>query len=161
MTILVQEHYFYIIDEAFFERFKDPSLRGNDSENRPHYFAFMEEATGLYWVIPCSARVEKYRAIIKKRELQNKATDILHIPKHLHKESALLIQDMFPVTEAYLKRNYTVDGHPLKIVDKLELASISKKAKTIRALIKTGRKFTPNQVNASKIERELLKDLEK
>lgn len=160
LTILIQEHYFYIIEDAFFERFNDPNLRGNKSENRPHYYAFKEEETGLYWVIPSSTKVEKYQRILESREKKKQPTDIIHMTKHLHKESVLLIQDMFPVTENYLKRNYTVGGHALKIVDTSELAEISKKANKIRALIKNKVKFGPTQPKVLEIEAALLKDIE-
>ena len=66
----------------------------------------------------------------------------------------------YDITENYFKRNYTVDTHPLKIVDTTELAIINKKAKKIRELIKRGVKFTPLQVDSRKIEEALLKDLE-
>jgi hypothetical protein len=55
-SLLAQENYFYIIDDAFFRDFPDPYLKGNHQENRPHYFAFKEVNTKIFWVIPISSK---------------------------------------------------------------------------------------------------------
>lgn len=52
---------FYIIKEQFFEDMNEPYLKGNKKENRPHYYCFEDENTGIYWMIPLSSKIEKYR----------------------------------------------------------------------------------------------------
>ena len=78
----------------FFEKMEDPYLKSNKEVNRSHYYCFKEDATGVYWMIPLSSRVEKYRKIIENKEKTGKPCDILH--------SVFIIQDMFPIT---LKEN--------------------------------------------------------
>ena len=78
----------------------EPYLKGNKKENRPHYYCFEDENTGIYWMIPLSSKIEKYRKIMEKREAKGKTCDILHILRLDDKrESVFLIQDMFPITE--------------------------------------------------------------
>ena len=73
------EHGFYIIDDLFFKKFNDPFLKGNKSENRPHYYCFKDTNEGLYWIIPLSSRINKYQKIINQRLKNHKPCDILHI----------------------------------------------------------------------------------
>ena len=95
---------FYIIKEQFFEEMNEPYLKGNKKENRPHYYCFEDEDTGIYWMIPLSSKIEKYRKIMEKREIKGKSCDILHILRLDDKrESVFLIQDMFPITEKYIE----------------------------------------------------------
>ena len=39
---------FYIIKDKFFEDMPDPYLKGNESENRPHYYCFEDN---VIWFI--------------------------------------------------------------------------------------------------------------
>ena len=72
---------FYIIKDKFFEDMSDPYFKGNKTERRPHYYCFEDINTGIYWMIPLSSRIEKYREIIEKKEKAKKPCDILHIVK--------------------------------------------------------------------------------
>ena len=50
-------------------------------------------------MIPLSSRIDKYKRILEKKEKAGKPCDILHIVKlDDSRESAFLIQDMFPIT---------------------------------------------------------------
>lgn len=54
------ERGFYIIKDKFFKDMNDPYLKGNKEGNRPHYYCFKEDETGLYRMIPLNSRIEKY-----------------------------------------------------------------------------------------------------
>ena len=56
---------FYIIKDIFFTDMQEPYLKGNKEENRPHYYCFEDSATGIYWMIPLSTQIDKYRKIIE------------------------------------------------------------------------------------------------
>ena len=58
---------FYIIKDKFFEDMPDPYLKGNKAGNRPHYYCFEDTSTGIYWMIPLSSRIDKYRRIMEKK----------------------------------------------------------------------------------------------
>lgn len=151
---------FYIIDDSFFLKIDDPYLKGNKSENRPHYYCFKDEHDGIYWVIPLSSRVKKFRAIMESKQSQHKPCDIIHICKlGTDKESVFLIQDMFPITKKYIKRPYTINNKPLVLMSNLDRKIINQKALRILNLINRGVKFTPLQVDALKIKSVLLEEL--
>lgn len=152
------ENGFYIITDEYFRDFPDPYLKGNKEERRPHYYALQDKWTGIYWMIPMSSKVEKYKRIISNREYQGKCCDILHVAKLDNgKESAFLIQDIFPVTDKYIDRKYTIGGNHLRITSEHLAEIIAKKAYRTLTLIRHGVKFTPTQPDVLKIEKELLK----
>lgn len=59
---------FYIIKDKFFEDMPDPYLKGNKAGNRPHYYCLEDTSTGIYWMIPLSSRIDKYRRIMEKKK---------------------------------------------------------------------------------------------
>lgn len=147
---------FYIIKDKFFEDMPDPYLKGNKEGNRPHYYCFEDRNTGIYWMIPLSSRTEKYRRIIEKKEKSGKTCDILHIVKlDDNRESAFLIQDMFPITEEYIEREYTIAGNHLMLTSEHTVKEIEHKAKKVMGMLKRGVKFTPTQPDVMKILKKL------
>ena len=155
----MEKHAFYIIKDEFFVRFNDPFLKGNKEENRPHYYCFQDNTEGIYWVIPMSSRVEKYKKIIVKKKEQNKPCDILHICRlSSGVENVFLIQDMFPVTENYILRPYTIGENILTLTKDKDVKIVEKKALRIKNMIENGKRFIPYQVDAMKIKNELLSD---
>jgi hypothetical protein len=111
-----EENRVLYIKDRFFEDMPDPYLKGNKVGNRPHYYCFEDNVTGIYWMIPLSSRIDKFRKIIEKKEQAGKPCDILHIVKlDDNRESVFLIQDMFPITEEYLEREYTIAGNHLML----------------------------------------------
>ena len=86
----------------------EPYLKGNKEGNRPHYYCFEDSVSGLYWMIPLSSRIDKYKKIVENKKKAGKPCDIIHIVKlDDDRESAFLIQDMFPITDEYIEREYT------------------------------------------------------
>ena len=99
-------------EENRFLYMNEPYLKGNKEGNRPCYYCFEDSVTGLYWMIPLSSRIDKYKKIMDNKKKAGKPCDIIHIVKlDDDRESAFLIQDMFPITEEYIEREYTIPGH--------------------------------------------------
>ena len=150
---------FYIIKEKFFEDMSDPFLKGNKGENRPHYYCFEDTHTGIYWMIPLSSRIDKYKRIVEKKQQAGKPCDILHIVKlDDNRESVFLIQDMFPITEECIEREYTIAGNHLLLTSEHTARTIEQKAKKVMAMLKRGVKFTPTQPDVAAILEKLLVD---
>lgn len=150
---------FYVIKEEFFNQMNDPFLKGNKKGNRPHYYCFKESNAGIYWIIPMSSKLEKYKKIIETKELKGNPCDTFHIAKlDNNKESVFLIQDMFPITSQYIEREYTIAGNHLKITSEHLAKKIDKKARKVLSLIKKGIKFTPTQPNAMEIYIKLIEN---
>lgn len=124
----------------------DPYLKGNKAGNRPHYYCFEDKNTGMYWMIPLSSRIEKFQKIIQKKENEGKSCDILYIAKlDDDRESAFLIQDMFPITEEYIEREYTIAGNHLMLTSEHTAQIIEQKARKVVGMLKRGVKFMPTQ----------------
>lgn len=83
---------------------------------------------------------------MEKKEKAGKPCDILHIVKlDDSRESAFLIQDMFPITEEYIEREYTIAGNHLRLTSEHTAREIEQKARKVMGMLKRGIKFTPTQ----------------
>ena len=101
-------------------------------------------------MIPLSSRIDKYRRIMEKKEKAGKPCDILH-----SRESAFLIQDMFPITEEYIEREYTIAGNHLMLTSEHTAREIERKARKVMGMLKRGIKFTPTQPDVMTILKKL------
>ena len=63
------------------------------------------------------------------------------------RQSVFLIQDIFPITECYIERKYTVSGNHLRLTSEHTAREIEKKARRVVGLLKRGAKFMPTQPN--------------
>ena len=107
-------------------------------------------------MIPLSSRVEKYKRIIEKKEKSGRSCDILYITKlDNDRESVFLIQDMFPITEKYIEREYTIAGNNLLLTSEHTVREIDHKARRVLGLLKCGVKFTPTQPDVLLILKKL------
>lgn len=99
----------------------------------------------------------KYKKIIEAKEKNNKKCDVLHILKLSNgKNNVFLIGDMFPVTENYIEREYTIKNNHLMLYNESEIILIEKKAKKVKEMIKHGVKFTRTQPDVMKIFEKLV-----
>ena len=99
-------------------------------------------------MIPLSSQIEKYKKIVNKKVKTGKPCDIIHIVKlDDNRESAFLIQDMFPITSEYIEREYTIAGNHLLLTSEHVARTIEKKAKKVLGMLRRGVKFTPTQPN--------------
>lgn len=147
---------FYIIKDKFFEDMADPYLKGNKTENRPHYYCFEDANTGIYWMMPLSSKIDKYKRIAEKKEKAGKPCDIIHIVTlDDSRQSVFLIQDMFPITEKYIEREYTIAGNHLMLTSEHTAKAIEQKAKKVMGMLKRGIKFTPTQPDVMTILKKL------
>ena len=71
------------------------------------------------------------------------------------RESAFLIQDMFPITEEYIEREYTIAGNHLMLTSEHTAKEIEQKARKVIGMLKRGIKFTPTQPDAMAILEKL------
>lgn len=147
---------FYIIKDSFFDDMNEPYLKGNKEGNRPHYYCFEDSVTQLYWMIPLSSRIDKYKKIMDNKKKAGKPCDIIHIVKlDDDRESAFLIQDMFPITEEYIEREYTIAGNHLMLTSEHTVKTIEQKARKVMGMLKRGVKFTPTQPDVMKMIEKL------
>ena len=107
-------------------------------------------------MIPLSSQLDKYKRIIEKKEKAGKPCDIIHIVRlDDSRESAFLIQDMFPITEKYIEREYTIAGNHLMLTSEHTAKEIEQKARKVMGMLKRGVKFTPTQPDIMSILKKL------
>ncbi|MDD2483695.1 MAG: hypothetical protein PHQ50_01510 [Eubacteriales bacterium] len=150
----------YFISDDFFQTVKDPYLKTNyESTKRPHYFAFQDIQTMLYWLVPCSTKVDKFEDIIRKKQERHKSTDSIKIVVIQDKKTVLLFQDMFPIIDRYILEQYIRGGQPVCITDPKTIYDLEKTAKKIIRLLHHGIKFTPTQPDVMQIEKLMLEEI--
>ncbi|MDR0196595.1 MAG: hypothetical protein LBI36_00025 [Oscillospiraceae bacterium] len=151
---------FYFLKDSFFEKVNERFLKCNyETTKRPHYFAFKDDNTSLYWLVPCSSRTEKFERIIKDKKECNKPTDGIKIVRVRDRKQVLLFQDMFPTTVDYIKNPYVKDGQLVRIESQALVAELNKNANNVRIKLLKGVKFTPTQPNVQRIEKLMLAEL--
>lgn len=116
MNIVVGKSY-HIKDE-FFSLVDDKYLMNNkeDGHYRPHFFCFADPHTeGIFWAVPQSSRVEKYRNIMKRKIEKYRKCNTIVIGNFGGKDNAFLIQNMFPIIEKYVDHEHTAGGLSVNI----------------------------------------------
>lgn len=151
----------YFVSDDFFAKIQDHYLKVNyEDTKRPHYFAFRDNKTGLYWLVPCSSKIEKFERLVMKKQEQHKPTDAIKIVKVFGRKTVLLFQDMFPVNAGYIDGQYIKGGQSVRIADPKLIQKLEKKAKKIINLLHRGVRFTPTQPDIMKIEKIMLEELQ-
>lgn len=107
-------------------------------------------------MMPLSSKIDKYKRIAEKKEKAGKPCDIIHIVTlDDSRQSVFLIQDMFPITEKYIEREYTIAGNHLMLTSEHTAKAIEQKAKKVMGMLKRGIKFTPTQPDVMTILKKL------
>ena len=141
----MNEGHFYYIDDQYFVDFPDDKLMRNketingQSHDRPCFYAFKDNRTGLYWMIPFSSQVEKFRGYYNAKINKYGRCDTIVFGYVLGHEKAFLIQNMCPITEKYIKNEY-IDSKasvPVRIDGKTESELVTK-AKHVLTLERKG-----------------------
>lgn len=143
----------YILKDDYFVRFDNGFLIQNKNENRPFYCSFVD-SKGLIWFIPLSSQVEKYEGKIKNAIEKHGESLFCYIGKVAGKKRAFLIGQMFPVTNQYIRREYTIKGEPYRVKNKNDIKNIQSRAKAYIAMVKAGKLKAEVDLNA------IIKELE-
>ena len=149
--------HFYFIKEQYFIDFPDPFLMQNKgpAHDRPCFYAFRDDKTGLYWMIPFSSQVEKFRRIYQKKAERYGRCDTIDFGYVLGREKAFLIQNMCPITKDYMKEEYIDRRANIPVrVDGVFEARLTQKARRVLVLQRRGAKLIYPDVLA--IETRLL-----
>lgn len=140
-------HFYYITDQYFID-FPDKLLMQNketingQAHDRPCFYAFKDNSTGIYWMIPFSSQVDKYRKYYNAKIKRYHHCDTIAFGEVLGHEKAFLIQNMCPITDEYVKNEY-IDARanvPVRIDGAFEKSLITK-AKRVLALQRKGIKL--------------------
>lgn len=152
----------YSISNEFFKKFKNENLMKNKVSNegtilyRPCYLALNDEKPNIFWMIPISSNVSKYKNIIQSKIDKYGKCNTIVIGTLFRKERAYLIQNMFPVSKEYLKSYFNNSV----IIDNATKELVIKNTITIKNLV-----FYKNMdflvyANIKDMYKELIHDLE-
>ena len=152
---------FYFLHDKLIEDFPEESAallinKGNaivgNHHDRPCYYVFTDE-NGIHWMIPLSSQLDKYHKIFDKNVEKRGYCNSIIFENVLGHEKAFLLQNMFPVTDEYIREQYTKENHEVKIRYKTEIL-LEKYAKRIIKKARIGVKNT--FTNIMHMEQKLL-----
>ena len=137
-----QAGYVYHIKDEYFAKAQDDMLMQNKegSNYRPTYYALYDDATSLLWMIPMSAKHEKYKAIYNKQVQKYGRCLTIVLGEYGDVHAAFLLQNMFPVTPYYLDHVHTKNGNPLPVKHSIQ-QTIQTNIKQIWQIHARGRKI--------------------
>lgn len=154
--------HFYFFNDNYFRDFTDSYLMKNkekieeEMHDRPCFYAFQDGHTKIYWMIPFSSKVAKYRSEYEKKIDKYGRCDTIAFGMVLGHEKAFLIQNMCPVTGKYIMSEYFDEkaNIPVKLDGVFE-KELLKKARKVLMLTRKGSSLIFPDV--LKIEEELLR----
>lgn len=124
----------YSVKDQFFNDFKSPYFSDNKFENRP-YFCSFQDKSGVWWMIPLSTQVAAYQQKIEKDEEKYRMCLYYHIGKIAGHDRVFLIGNMFPVSEKYIKKEYTIAGAHYVVQNEALLREVQRRVKKYLSLV--------------------------
>ena len=150
---------FYLIKNEYFFKMQDPSFPFQKN-GRPAYYCIEDKNNkDIFWMIPMTTKIDKVNKIIQKSGGEDKCKIYLINPTE--KSSAFNIQDIFPITENYIEREYKRADQHYIIKNKKLIQEIEKRANDIINIKMLKSVLTKNEINIRKIYKILLMELEK
>ena len=157
----IKKKSYYFIKDNFFKFVNDSFLLCNKENGHGRPCLLIEASDNVLWFIPISSKIEKYRLLYKKKVSKYGFCNTIIFGTLFNKECVFLLQNLFPVTEKYIKTIYLdrIKKGPVSIEDKL-FNDIYYKFCQIIELVRKGNK---NIVfpDILEIEQKLLEELRK
>jgi len=119
----IQQGYAYHIKDEYFKLIQDKKLMSNreNGNYRPNFYAIEDvENSHIFWLIPISSQVPKFRKIIDNKMKKFGKCFTIVINYFGGDERAFLIQNAFPITADYLDHIHTVQGKPITVHSELD-----------------------------------------
>lgn len=125
--------------DDYFKRFANDTWVKNKGESRPYYYV-IEDTDGILWMIPLTTQTENLKSKIKNEEEKRGEGNCIffHIGIVAGKERGFKILDLFPVTEGYIQRPYTIGKMPYIVKTSSLNKELRAKAMKVLALMKQG-----------------------
>ena len=153
----IKKNGFYLIKDEFFRKINDPSLP-LQKNGRPMYYCIEDKNNkSIFWVIPMTTKIDKVNRIISQEGGEDKCK--IYVINSSDKNSAFNIQDIFPIKENYIEREYTKNGVHYLLKNKALIEKVEKRAKDIISSKMTKKEIGKNEINIRKIYKTLEKEL--
>ena len=140
----------YFIKDEFYDRFpncgllENKDLEDGSTHGRPccYMFKFEKGEEDIYWMIPISSKVHKYKNQYQHSMQKYGKCDNISFGFVLGEERAFLPQNLFPVTKEYIDIVYIDKNTNLPITIPADLmAELNKKARKKIRYNQDGKKF--------------------
>lgn len=152
---------FYFIKDYYYDKVQDDELMKNKERGvkRPCFYCFKDSILhDLFWLIPISSKVEKYKRIYDRkvqRQIENNKNinvDTLVFGNINNEVRVFLIQNMFPITKRFISDIYVRNNLPVRISYELQ-KEIEMKANKVFTLVRRGNRglVFPNIINIKNI----------
>lgn len=148
---------FYKIKDSYFVDFPSDRHMQNKAEKRPYYLA-IKGKDGIIWMLPISSKVDKYKAKIASDEKRFGECLTCHIITYMQEERAVLIGNMIPVSEEYIKGEFTIREKHYVVQDKSSIKAIQKRCSRYLSFVRRG--ILRPYVDILSIEQNLLNRME-
>ena len=156
--------HFYFLKSSYFNDFPDPRLIQNKESpdglphDRPCFYSFLDEKSGIYWMVPFSSKLEKYKKLYREKIEKYGRCETIVFGDVLGREKAFLIQNMFPVIDKYINNEYVNSSEIPITLDVIFEPFLIQRAKNVLTMFRKGNRFLifPDIL---KIEKELIKML--
>ncbi|WP_294727981.1 hypothetical protein LDK20_07585 [Fusobacterium nucleatum] len=153
----IKKNGFYLIKDEFFKKMHDPSLP-SQKNGRPMYYCISDKNNkDIFWVIPMTTKMSKVNRIISQEGGEGKCK--IYVINSSEKNSAFNIQDIFPISENYIEREYTKNGVHYLLKNKTLIEKVEKRAKNIINSKMLKKEIKKNEINIRKIYKTLVKEL--
>lgn len=154
----IETGYIYHIKDEYFDFVNDKTLMVNheNGKSRPSYFTIKDG--DILWFIPLSTKTEKYKKIIAKKMVKYHKCSSILIANIAGSESAILIQNAFPILPKYVSHIHTKNGVPVRIADELK-CEIVNCFKTLLALKHQGNNLFFSDID--KLKKIMLEEINK
>lgn len=120
--IKMGEAQLYFLSDQYYVDFPDDKLMRNKEivagqiSRRPCFLAFADKAVPkIFWLVPISSRVEKYRREEQKKIERYGRCNTIRFGTVLGREAAFLIQNMCPVTGRYMTPYVDKNKRPIRL----------------------------------------------
>lgn len=131
--------HFYFLADQYFADFPDNRLMSNKEmvnalpHDRPCFCAFQGSKPGVFWMIPISSQLKKFKRIYQGKVDKRGRCDTIDFGYVLGREKAFLLQNMCPVTDKYIKNEYLDPLHhaPVRLDGAFEKQLIQKASKVL------------------------------
>ena len=130
---------FYFLSDEYCNKFSKHGVMVNKEttsdglHRRPCFYAIQDiKNESIYWMIPISSQIEKYRSLLEEKLKRYRVYDGLEFGYVQGREAAFLLQNICPVTEKYIVEKYIDErtGKDVSIPNDL-MRKIDAKAKKI------------------------------
>ena len=153
----IKKNGFYLIKDEFFKKFDDPSLP-SQKNGRPMYYCIEDKNNKtIFWLIPMTTKMDKVNRLINQEGGEDKCK--IYVINSSDKNSAFNIQDIFPIKENYIEREYTRNGSHYLVKNKSLIEKVEKRAKDIINSKMLKKEIQTNEINVRKIYETLVKEL--